>query len=112
MQMSLYPLFSCLSDLAIVALFEASLMEQKIIFLSEYPAVLTPAAEALISVMYPFYWQGVYIPLLPARLLSYLQVRDHDAKVVLGNMKCFSNIVSYIGASSIHNWNTKVVRHH
>lgn len=30
-------------------------------------------ADALCSLLFPFYWQHIYIPLLPAKLLDYLQ---------------------------------------
>ena len=37
------------------------------------PHVLTMAAETLSALLFPFSWQHVYIPILPARLLDILQ---------------------------------------
>ncbi|KAJ3018598.1 hypothetical protein HKX48_002793 [Thoreauomyces humboldtii] len=70
---SLYPLFRALSVQNIVTLFELALSEQKIIFLSSHLAMLTFAAESLCLFFFPLFWQHILIPILPARLLSYLQ---------------------------------------
>jgi hypothetical protein len=35
--------------------------------------MLTIAAECLMDWMFPFYWHHILIPVLPARLISYLQ---------------------------------------
>lgn len=34
---------------------------------------LTPVCEALQALLFPFYWQHVYVPLLPLQFLEYLQ---------------------------------------
>lgn len=56
-----------------IAIFELALSEKKIIFLSSHMAMLTLAAESLCHMFYPMYWQHIIIPILPARLLGYLQ---------------------------------------
>lgn len=48
-------------------------MEQRIILLSSHTAMLHIAGQALISLLYPFTWHHVYIPVLPARLLETLE---------------------------------------
>ncbi|KAJ3151055.1 hypothetical protein HDU89_002267 [Geranomyces variabilis] len=71
---SLYPLFRALSVQHVVLLFELALSEQKIIFLSSHLAMLAVAAESLCHFFFPLSWQHITIPVLPARLMSYLQV--------------------------------------
>ncbi|KAI8826732.1 AEX-3 domain-containing protein [Fimicolochytrium jonesii] len=70
---SLYPLFRTLSIANIVTLFEIALSEQKIIFLSSHLSMLTLASESLCLFFFPLSWQHILIPVLPARLMSYLQ---------------------------------------
>ncbi|KAF9082901.1 hypothetical protein BGX23_011971 [Mortierella sp. AD031] len=70
---SLYPLFRCLSAEDIVTVIEVMLAEGKIIFLSSHLGMLTLAAESFLYLFFPLYWQGVYIPILPAALMTCLQ---------------------------------------
>ncbi|KAF9145437.1 hypothetical protein BGX30_008861 [Mortierella sp. GBA39] len=70
---SLYPLFRCLSAEDIVTVIEVMLAEGKIIFLSSHLGMLTLAAESFLYMFFPLYWQGVYIPILPAALMTCLQ---------------------------------------
>jgi hypothetical protein len=52
---------------------EFLLLEHKIIVISSHSNILTFACEAMLALCYPFTWDHIYIPILPARLLSYLQ---------------------------------------
>lgn len=70
----LYPFFRALSLKTIITLFEAAISEARIIFRSSYPAMLHSAARALLHLLWPFKFSGVYIPILPSRLLSALEV--------------------------------------
>ncbi|KAL1881981.1 hypothetical protein VTK73DRAFT_3310 [Phialemonium thermophilum] len=69
----IYALFRCLSLDNIVTLFEHALAESRIIFLSSHAAMLHLACHALVSLLYPFKWASIFIPILPARLLSALE---------------------------------------
>ncbi|KAH8821222.1 AEX-3 domain-containing protein [Xylogone sp. PMI_703] len=69
----LYALFRSLSIPNIVTLFEHALAESRIIFLSSHTAMLHLACKALASLLYPFKWASIFIPVLPARLLSALE---------------------------------------
>lgn len=69
----LYALFRCLSLDNIITLFEAALAESRIIFLSSHTAMLHLACHALASLLYPLKWSSIFIPVLPARLLSALE---------------------------------------
>ncbi|KAF9169366.1 hypothetical protein BGX21_011447 [Mortierella sp. AD011] len=70
---SLFPLFRCLSAEDIVTVMEVILSEGKLIFVSSYPGMLTLASEGFLFLLFPFYWQGVYIPILPSALMTCLQ---------------------------------------
>ncbi|KAJ3367898.1 hypothetical protein HDU91_000999 [Kappamyces sp. JEL0680] len=70
---SCYPLFRTMSIENIVTLFELLATEYKIIFVSEHTSMLSLVCETLCGWMYPFYWHHILIPVLPIRLISYLQ---------------------------------------
>ncbi|XP_044724536.1 DENN (AEX-3) domain-containing protein [Hirsutella rhossiliensis] len=69
----LYALFRCLSLENIVALFEYAMSESRIIFLSSHTSMLHLACHALVNLLYPFKWASIFIPVLPARLISALE---------------------------------------
>ncbi|KAF3915886.1 hypothetical protein AA313_de0202956 [Arthrobotrys entomopaga] len=69
----LYPLFRSLSLENIITLFEFCLAESRIILLSSSTTMLTLASSTLLHLLYPFTWAGIYIPILPARLLSAIE---------------------------------------
>ncbi|PWW75255.1 DENN-domain-containing protein [Tuber magnatum] len=69
----LYALFRSLSLPNVVTMFEFALAESRIILLSSHTSLLHIVSRALISLMYPLQWLGIYIPVLPARLLSALE---------------------------------------
>jgi len=69
----LYALFRCLTIPNIVLLFEFALSESRIILLSSHTAMLHLASKALASLLYPLKWASIFIPVLPARLLSALE---------------------------------------
>ncbi|KAG9070147.1 hypothetical protein KI688_009479 [Linnemannia hyalina] len=52
---------------------DVMLAEGKVIFLSSHLGMLTLAAESFLYMFFPLYWQGVYIPILPAALMTCLQ---------------------------------------
>lgn len=49
-----------------------ALTEQKILLHSLRPSVLTSVAEAVMQIIFPFYWQCPYIPLCPIGMSDYL----------------------------------------
>lgn len=68
----LYSLFRCLSLENIVALYEYAMSESRIIFLSSHTSMLHLACHALVNLLYPLKWASIFIPVLPARLVSAL----------------------------------------
>jgi hypothetical protein len=48
--------------------------------------LLTPIAEALVGLLFPFRWQHIYVPLCPASLLDFLEA---PVPFIIG-LKCVS----------------------
>eukprot|EP00808_Paulinella_micropora_P009343 g18473.t1 len=65
-------LFECLEVKKILLLMEAILSERRVLILSPQLSALTVVAETVVSLLFPFEWQHVYIPLLPQRLKDFL----------------------------------------
>lgn len=66
------PLFAYLSVDNILAVFSCLCQEMSICICSKNVALLTPVQEALISLLFPFVWQGCYVPVLPADMIELL----------------------------------------
>ncbi|GAB7348272.1 hypothetical protein MBLNU459_g6257t1 [Dothideomycetes sp. NU459] len=69
----LYALFRALTLPNIVTLFEYALSESRIILLSSHTSMLHLASAAINNLLYPLKWTGVFIPVLPARLIQALE---------------------------------------
>lgn len=65
-------LFRRLSADNILALFAALLCERRILFVSAHIEYLTPCAELACSLIFPFFWQHIYIPVLSKTLIDYV----------------------------------------
>lgn len=85
----LYALFRCLSLENIVTLFEYAMSESRIILLSSHTAMLHLASHALNSLMYPLTWASIFIPILPARLISAL---DAPCPYIVGIERRYDNV--------------------
>ena len=70
---SYYPLFCTLCPQNIVDVIECILLECKILFISDALNLLTPTIECFLRFIYPFSWQHALIPIMPERLLGYLE---------------------------------------
>ena len=68
----LYPLFRTLTIPNIVLLLEYVLAESRIILLSSHIAMLQLVSRAILELIWPLEWTGVYIPVLPLRLVQAL----------------------------------------
>jgi hypothetical protein len=66
------PLFTCLSVDHILIVFNAMCLEMSICFLSRNISLLTPVQEGLLSFLFPFVWQGCYVPILPIQMIEML----------------------------------------
>jgi len=62
--------FKCLSVQNIVLIWKLLLLETKIVLHSSQLSLLTVAIEVITSLLYPFRWPHVYIPVLPLGLLG------------------------------------------
>ena len=69
-----YDLFEQLGIHAVISLFIAVMSEHKVLIHSHSFSRLHDACEALISLMYPFRYSHVYIPLLPSSLIEVLSI--------------------------------------
>ncbi|KAF5228537.1 hypothetical protein FAUST_11012 [Fusarium austroamericanum] len=85
----IYALFRCLSLENIVALFEYAMAESRIIFLSSHASMLHLACHALANLLYPLKWASIFIPILPARLLSALEA---PCPYIVGIERRYDNI--------------------
>ncbi|CAH2325530.1 DENN domain-containing 5A isoform X3 [Pelobates cultripes] len=56
----------------VVQLFTCALLEFQILLYSQHYQRLMTVAETITSLMFPFQWQHVYVPILPASLLHFL----------------------------------------
>ncbi|KIX04120.1 uncharacterized protein Z518_07673 [Rhinocladiella mackenziei CBS 650.93] len=68
----LYPLFKSLTIPNIVLLLEYVLAESRIILLSTHISMLQLVSKAILELVWPLEWTGVYIPVLPSRLVQAL----------------------------------------
>ena len=70
---SFLPIFELLSIDTILLLFASMCAERSICVCSENIALLTPICESLVSFLFPFVWQGVYVPIMPLDNLEILE---------------------------------------
>jgi len=66
-------LFKALDVANIVRLFQSLLLEKKLFLYSARKVLLTPIAEALLCLIFPFHWHHVLIPILPKEFAPFLQ---------------------------------------
>ncbi|XP_034382199.1 DENN domain-containing protein 5B isoform X1 [Cyclopterus lumpus] len=75
LQLADFPLgeaFSLLGVENLVQVFTCTLLEMQILLYSHDYQRLMTAAEAITTLLFPFQWQHVYVPILPASLLHFL----------------------------------------
>eukprot|EP00943_MAST-04B_sp_MAST-4B-sp1_P001472 g1472.t1 len=65
-------LFKCLSIPNIFHAIALILLEQKIIFHSKHHCILTPLIHAILALIFPIKWTGIYIPLCSTSLIAVL----------------------------------------
>jgi len=69
---SFKPLFASLSISNVMVVFSCLLQETRVALVSRYNAILGPVAEALTSLLFPFHWEGMYLPVMPYSMLDIL----------------------------------------
>ena len=70
-EVSILPLLEKLGVETFLKLLSAALCEKRIIFIADEVEELSSSVLALASMLHPFQWQHIFIPLLPSKLLSY-----------------------------------------
>jgi hypothetical protein len=66
------PLFHTMSLEQILYIFECVLLEKKLIVCAKHLDTLTACVNAISALVYPFYWQCVFVPLLPESLINFV----------------------------------------
>jgi len=69
---SYQPLFASLSVSNVLVVMGCLLQETRVALVSQHYALLGPVAEALLSFLFPFHWQGMYLTLVPRNMLDIL----------------------------------------
>jgi DENN (AEX-3) domain/dDENN domain len=72
LDLKLETLFSSLDIDNLLLLFRNILLEKSTVFISSDEKKLSYCTYAIISLLFPFHWNMVYVPVLPAALLDYL----------------------------------------
>jgi len=72
LNMSYRPLFTTLSVGNIMVVFGCLLQETRVAICSKHTALLTAVTESFLSLLFPFVWQGCYIPVMPQNMLDIL----------------------------------------
>eukprot|EP01083_Nonionella_stella_P077750 212441_1 len=70
--MNISILFHSLSLNNILSIIIAMLCEKRILFYSVRIELLTPCIQSLCSLIFPFYWQHIYVPVLPAKFTDFV----------------------------------------
>ena len=65
-------LFHTLSLQNILTIIIAMLCEKRILFYSSNISILTPCIESLCTLIFPFYWQHIYVPVLPSKFTDFI----------------------------------------
>lgn len=115
---SFLPLFGSLSVGNILVVIGCLLQEARVALLSQHIAILTPVAETLLSLMFPFHWQGMYLPVCPfdmkdvlsapvpfliglhSKYLKEVPVSEHPREVVFVDL---DKDVVYLGEDDSYN---------
>ncbi|KAL9239022.1 hypothetical protein vseg_013381 [Gypsophila vaccaria] len=69
---SFLPLVQCLDVRNVIILFTAVLLERRILLRSDKYSLLTLVSEAICHLIYPFQWQHVYVPILFANGVDFV----------------------------------------
>jgi hypothetical protein len=65
-------LFRCLHPRRLLLVLECLICERRVLLVSASNSMLTLAGQSLLSLLYPFHWRYLYIPILPFSLFKYL----------------------------------------
>lgn len=66
------PLFMCISIDNVLTIFRCMILEVSVCFTSSQLSILTAVQEAFLSFLFPFSWQGIYIPVIESSMLNIL----------------------------------------
>ncbi|XP_075332115.1 DENN/MADD domain containing 2Da isoform X2 [Odontesthes bonariensis] len=63
-------LFGCLTDMEVLQVFAAAVLERRIIFIAEELGTLSQVIHAVAALLYPFTWQHTFISIVPEILID------------------------------------------
>ena len=66
------PLFASLSVSNVMVVAACLMQETRVALVSRHYALLGPVAQAFLSFLFPFHWQGMFLPVMPYSLLDIL----------------------------------------
>lgn len=83
---SFEPLFRTLSLSNILVVWAALLREDQVVLCTqpERVALLTPICEALLALLFPLEWQGIYIPVLPSQTNQTMDILEAPIPYLVG----------------------------
>ena len=70
---SLSVIFRCLSVDDVITLISLMLLERQIVLVSKYYNLITPVAEAMRTLIWPFQYKYTFIPVLPESMAGFLE---------------------------------------
>ena len=70
-QLPVEQLLVTLSSVNVLRIFTSLLIERRVIFCAKKISTLSNIVKVMMALIYPFSWQHIFIPILPATLLSY-----------------------------------------
>ena len=100
LDISMKPLFECLSLENIVTIVGDLLCERSIVLCSKRLSLLTIAGEALRALIFPFSWQAIYVPVLP-RSKNTIEFLNSPVPFFMG--MCFDLEVEHELVSEVEN---------
>lgn len=77
-------LFRLLDVPSVVRLLRCLVFEEKVVVHCRQPELLTPTIEAIVALLFPFKWHGVFIPYLPGGLTDLSDLVDMPTMCIVG----------------------------
>lgn len=104
---SFEPLFACLSIPNILTVLACLLSEQKVALVSQHSSLLCPISEALLHLLFPFHWCGLYIPVLPYHMFELLEapvpyLLGMHSRYLRHPQRCRSTVYVHLDEDVVH----------
>eukprot|EP00124_Ichthyophonus_hoferi_P003956 Ihof_evm2s386 gene=Ihof_evmTU2s386 len=107
----LLSLYSTLTPNALLVVYAALLYERRILLTSDDLSRLTACSHGLALLLYPLYWQHIFVPVLPSHLIDYITapmpylVGVHRSQwKVIDSLPLEEVVVVDLDSGVVHNW--------